>query len=229
MDPAIGAPNMEIIMSHDEELKNLVLAELKWEPSILSSHIGVTAEDGAVTLTGHVESYGQKHAAEKAAGRVKGVKAIAEEIEVRLPFTVKHDDAQIAKAAADRLTWNADTPRDSVKVKVEKGWITLTGMVDRHFQKEAAEREVRGLSGVVGVSNQISIKPQVNTAHVSDDIRHALHRGWFDTDNITVTEHDGKVKLTGTVPNWKDRQTAGSTAWAAHGATSVENDLIVSW
>lgn len=215
-------------MSHDEELKKSVLAELNWEPSILSAHIGVTAEAGTVTLTGHVESYRQKHAAEMAAGRVKGVKAIAEEIEVRLPFTVKHDDAQIATAAADRLTWDAETPRDSVKVKVEKGWLTLTGMVDWHFQKEAAEREVRGLSGVVGVSNEISIKPRVDTAHVSDEIRKALHRSWFDPHKINVTEHDGQVKLTGSVGNWQDRQTAGSTAWAAPGATSVENDLIVA-
>lgn len=214
-------------MSHDEELKNLVLAELKWEPSILSSHIGVTVEDGTVTLTGHVETYGQKHAAERATGRVKGVKAVAEEIEVRLPFTVKHDDSQIAKAAADRLIWDAETPRDSVKVKVEKGWITLTGVVDKHFQKDAAEREVRGLSGVVGVSNQILIDPLVDTALVSDDIRGALHRGWVDPDNINVTAHAGKVKLTGTVKNLQDRQTAELTAWAAPGATSVENELMV--
>jgi osmotically-inducible protein OsmY len=224
-----GAPsNWSCIMSKDEELKNSVLAELKWEPSISSADIGVTAEDGTVTLTGHVETYGQKRAAEMATGRVKGVKAVAEEIEVRLPFTVKHDDAQIAKAAADRLEWDAETPRDAVKVKVEKGWITLTGTVEWHFQKDAAEREVRGLSGVVGVFNQISIKPRVDTAHVSEDIRHALHRGWFNPDNIKVTEHDGKVKLTGTVENWQERQTAGATAWAAPGANSVENDLIVA-
>lgn len=216
-------------MSKDADLKNSVLAELNWEPSVSSAHIGVTAQDGTVTLTGHVETYGQKHAAEMATGRVKGVKAVAEELEVRLPFTVKHDDAQIAKAAADRLEWDAETPHDSVKVMVEKGWITLTGAVEWHFQKEAAEREVRGLTGVIGVFNQISIKPRVDTAHVSEDIRKALHRGWFDPHNINVTEHDGKVKLTGTVKNWQDRQTAGTTAWAAPGATSVENDLIVTW
>lgn len=215
-------------MTNDEALKTLVLAELKWEPSISSAHIGVTAEDGTITLTGHVESYGQKRATELATARVKGVKAIAEEIEVRLPFTVKHDDTQIAKAAAERLLWDAETPRDRVTVKVEKGWITLTGTVDWHFQKDAAEREIRGLSGVVGVFNQIAIKPRVNVAHVSEDIRHALHRGWLNPDMIQVTEHDGKIKLTGTVDTWQDRQTAGATAWAAPGANSVENDLIVA-
>ncbi len=216
-------------MSQDEELKKAVLAELNWEPSIVAAHIGVTAEAGTVTLTGHVESFGQKHAAEMATGRVKGVKAVAEEIEVRLPYTIKRDDAQIATAAVDRLMWDAQTPRDSVKVKVEKGWLTLTGAVNWHFEKEAAEREVRGLMGVVGVTNQITIKPHVDTAHVSEDIRHALHRGWFDPHKINVTEHDGKVKLTGSVGNWQDRQTAGATAWAAPGTTSVENDLIVTW
>ncbi len=215
-------------MTTDQDLKKSVLAELNWEPSISSAHIGVTAEGGTITLTGHVETYGQKHAAEMATGRVKGVKAIAEELEVRLPFTVKHDDAAIAKAAADRLAWDAQTPRDAVKVKVEKGWITLTGTVDWYFQKEAAEREMRTLTGVIGVTNQIAIKPRVDTAHVGENIRHALHRGWFDPNTITVTEHGGKVKLTGTVKNWQDRQTAGSTAWAASGTTSVENDLIVT-
>ncbi|WP_010163347.1 BON domain-containing protein [Sphingomonas sp. PAMC 26617] len=216
-------------MSNDEQLKTSVLAELKWEPSISSAHIGVTAEDGTITLTGHVETYGQKRAAELATGRVKGVKAIAEEIEVRLPFTVKHDDTQIAKAAAERLRWDAETPQDTVKVKVEKGWITLSGTVDWHFQKDAAEREIRGLSGVVGVFNQITIKPRVNVAHVGEDIRHALYRGWFNPDTIQVTEHDGKVKLTGTVETWQDRETAGATAWAAPGANAVENDVVVAW
>lgn len=216
-------------MSKDEQLKSAVLAELKREPSISAAHIGVTASDGTVTLTGHVETYGQKRAAESATGRVKGVKAIAEEIEVRLPFTVKHDDAQIAKAAADRLEWDAATPRDTVKVKVEKGWITLTGTVNWHFQKDAAEREVRGLSGVVGVINQLTIKPRLDAAHISADIRRALHRGWFNPDTITVTEQDGTVKLTGSVENWQDRETAEATAWAAPGANAVENDLIVAW
>lgn len=216
-------------MSHDDQLQKAVLAELKWEPSITAAHIGVTAENGTVTLSGHVQSYAQKHAAEMATGRVKGVRAVAEELEVRLPFEFKRDDADIAAAAVDRLAWDTGTPRDAIKVKVEKGWLTLTGEVHWHFQREAAEREVRNLMGVIGVSNAITIKSRVDTAGLSDDIQHALHRSWFfDTENVHVTAQEGRVKLTGTVNSWQERQTAASTAWAAPGATSVENDLIVA-
>ena len=216
-------------MSQDDQLQKAVLAELSWEPSIIAAHIGVTADHGTVTLTGHVSSYGQKHAAEMATGRVKGVKAIAEEIEVRLPFEVKRDDADIATAAANRLAWDTGTPRDAVKIKVEAGWVTLTGQVDWHFQKEAAQREIRNLMGVLGVTNQITIKSHVDTAHLQDDIQRALHRSvFFQPEHVHVTAQDGRVKLTGTVNSWRERQTAASTAWAARGATSVENDLIVA-
>jgi osmotically-inducible protein OsmY len=215
-------------MSHDDKLQKAVLAELKWEPSITAAHIGVAAENGTITLTGHVSSYGQKHAAEMAAGRVKGVKAVAEEIEIRLPFDIKRDDADIATAAVNRLAWDTSTPHDTVKVKVEKGWVTLTGEVEWHFIKEAAEREVRNLMGVIGVSNQITIKPRVNTENLQDDIQHALHRSiFFQPENVHVSAEGGKVKLTGTVGSWMERRKAGSTAWAAPGATTVENDLIV--
>jgi osmotically-inducible protein OsmY len=216
-------------MTHDDKLQKAVLAELSWEPSITAAHIGVAAKDGTVTLTGHVASYGQKHAAEMAAGRVKGVKAIAEEIEVRLPFEVQRDDADIAAAAVDRLAWDTGTPHDTIKVKVEKGWLSLTGQVDWHFQKETAEREVRNLMGVLGVTNLLTIKPRVDTVHLGDDIQHALHRSWFfDPEKVHVTADGGRVKLTGTVDTWQDRRVASSTAWAARGTTSVENDLVVA-
>lgn len=216
-------------MSHDDQLQKAVQAELNWEPRVVSAHIGVTAENGTVTLTGTVESYGQKHAAEMAAGRVKGVKAIAEEIEVKLPFEITRTDADVATAAADRLAWDTGTPNGAIKVKVEGGWVTLTGEVEWHYQKEAAEREVRHLLGVVGVSNQITIKHLVDTAHLQDDIQRALHRSVFlQPERVHVSALDGRVKLTGTVDTWMDRQTAAATAWAAHGATSVENHLVVA-
>ena len=215
-------------MSRDDQLQKAVLAELHWEPSITAAHIGVTAENGIVTLSGHVHSFRQKHAAEMAAGRVKGVKAVAEEIEVHLPSEFKRDDVEIAGAAVNRLFWNEGTPRDAIKIKVEKGWLTLTGQVDFHFQKETAEREVRNLIGVTGVSNQITVKTHVDTAHISDDIQHALHRSWFSPEQVHVTAQDGRIKLTGTVGSWQERRTAASTAWAARGAISVENDLIVA-
>lgn len=216
-------------MSHDDQLQKAVLAELKWEPSITAAHIGVTAGNGTVTLTGHVESYGQKHAAEMATGRVKGVKAVAEEIEVRLPFEIKRDDADIAMAAVNRLAWDTATPPDAIKVKVEKGWMTLTGEVDWHYQQDTAEREVRNLLGVVGVSNQVTIKPRVDTARLQDDIQLALHRSiFFEPEEVHVSAVEGKVKLTGKVASWLERREAAMTAWAAPGATAVENDLIVA-
>lgn len=216
-------------MSHDDQLKSAVLAELIWEPTINPAHIGVTAANGTVTLTGTVDSYAQKQAAETATGRVKGVKAIAEEIEVKLPYDVRHSDADIAAAAVNRLVWDSSLSRDTVKVKVEKGWVTLTGEVEWHYQMEAAEREVRHLAGVVAVLNKITIKSRVDTANLQDDIQRALHRSiFFQPERVHVSANDGRVKLTGTVDTWKERQTAGATAWAAHGATAVENDLIVA-
>lgn len=215
-------------MSQDSQLQQSVLAELGWEPSVVAGHIGVTASAGVVTLTGHVDSYAHKHAAEAAAGRVKGVRAVAEEIEVRLPFDAKRSDEDIAAAAIQRLAWNVSVPKDSVKVKVEKGWVTLTGNVDWWYQRDASEHDVRPLHGVVGVSNQIAIKPRVNASRLGDDITHALNRSWFfDPANVHVRAEGGKVVLTGTVNSFHERQVAAQTAWSAPGATMVENDLTI--
>jgi len=214
-------------MFDDKQLQQAVIDQLKWEPSVKAAHIGVTAKDGVVTLMGHVESYSEKFAAEKAARRVKDVKAVAEELDVRLPFSVKHGDEEIASAAVNRMKWDAAVPSDAVKVKVEKGWITLTGEVDWHFQQEAAADDVRGLWGVVGISNQITIKPKPNTAKIKDDILTALGRSWLDPATINVSAQGGNVKLTGKVESWYERDEASSTAWAASGTTSVENDIAV--
>lgn len=215
-------------MFQDRQLQEAVLAQLSWEPGIDAAHIGVSANNGVVTLTGHVENYMQKHTAEQAAERVRGVKAIAQELEVRLPHLAKRNDEDIARAAVDRLAWEVSLPHDAVKVKVEKGWVTLTGDVEWQYQKESAERHVRGLYGVVAVSNETRVKPRANAANISADIDFALHRGWFDPARITVTTDGGKVKLTGMVDSPSERRTAGSTAWGSPGATSVENELIVA-
>jgi osmotically-inducible protein OsmY len=215
-------------MSQDTQLKQAVLSELNWEPSVDSAHIGVTAKNGVITLMGHVANYGQKQAAESAARRVKGVAAVAEEIEVKLPFDTARGDEEIAAAVVERLSWDASVPRDTVKVKVEKGWVTLTGLVDWNYQKTAVEQEIRWLFGVVGVSNQITIKVRPDTGKISEDIRHALHRSWlFDSKTIDVSATDGHIRLTGTVRSPYERQVAATTAWAAPGATAVENDLRV--
>lgn len=215
-------------MSNDSALKESVLAELEWEPSVTAAHIGVTARDGVVTLTGHVKAYYEKHAAEAAARRVKGVKGVAEEIEVKLPYDVKRSDEDIAAAAVTRLAWDSSIPRDVIKATVQGGWVTLTGQVDWRYEHDAAAKDVRALWGVIGVSNQITIKPRVNTYTLGSDISKALHRSWFDWSDVKVTADGGKVKLTGKVDSWSDRLLAGDTAWAAPGATSVENDLVVA-
>jgi len=214
-------------MSDDKRLKQAVLDELQWEPSVNAAHIGVTAKDGVVTLMGHVENFAEKSAAERAARRVKEVRAVAEEIEVRLPFSVKHGDEEIASAAASRLQWDSAVPKGAVKVKVEKGWVTLTGDVDWHYQQDAAASDVRGLWGVIGVSNEIAIKPKPNTSNIRDKIMVALDRSWFDPATINVTAQGGKVTLTGEVDSWYERDEAGSAAWAAPGTTSVQNDISV--
>jgi osmotically-inducible protein OsmY len=156
------------------------------------------------------------------------VVAVAEEIEVKLPFERQRGDEEIAAAATERLSWDVSVPKDAVKVKVEKGWITLSGEVDRHFQRNAAEQDVRRLMGVVGVSNQTTIKPTLNIADISDKIVHALHRSWFfDPKNISVTAEGGTVRLSGTVHSISERADALATAWAAAGTTDVVNDIVI--
>lgn len=214
-------------MPDDKHLKQAVLDALNWEPSINAAHIGVTAEDGVVTLMGHVGSYGEKHAAEMATLRVKDVKAVAEEIEVKLPMDVLHDDQDIAVAALNRLAWNVSIPRDAVKVTVDQGWITLSGRVDWHYQQEAAHDAVRLLWGVTGVSDMITIKPRANAGNIQASIETALHRLWFPAEHIGVTAADGNVTLTGTVAFWDQRALAATTAWAAPGVTMVTNDIRI--
>lgn len=216
-------------MSKDRHLQESVLAELDWEPSVSAAHIGVTAADGVVTLSGHVATFAEKRAAEFATRRVRGVKAVAEELEVRLSLSGTRDDEAIAAAAVHRLAWDVSVPRDAIKIQVEKGWLTLTGEVDWHYQKDSAEQDLRRLPGVIGISNQIAIKRKVDSSNISDDIVHALHRSWFfDPKTVTVTAREGTVVLAGTVKSPHERQVAAATAWAAPGVTDVRNELVVA-
>jgi osmotically-inducible protein OsmY len=215
-------------MSKDSKLQKAVLAELTWEPRVTAAHIGVTADDGVVTLSGHVASFVERHAAEAAARRVNGVKAVVEGIEVRLAFDGGRGDDDIAAAAIERLAWDASVPVDAVKVSVEKGWVTLSGAVEWFFQKESAELAVRSLRGVVGLTNQIALHPRANAQTISDDILHALGRSWFfDPQTIEVTDKNGRVRLSGTAPSPHARQVAAETAWAAAGTLEVQNDIRV--
>jgi osmotically-inducible protein OsmY len=216
------------VIYNDSELQQAVLSELAWEPSVIAAHIGVTAISGIVTLTGHVGTFAEKHAAESPALRVKGVEAVADNIEVLLAFDAKRSDDDIAAAIVNRLDWNVSVPRDAVEVKVENGWITLSGQVDRHFQREAAVQDVRRLPGVTGVTNQIALSPPINVLQVRGDLMHALNRTWSDARNITVTANGATLRPTGTVRTPHDRDLAVAVARSAPGASAVENDLTIS-
>jgi osmotically-inducible protein OsmY len=216
-------------MSRDNQLQQDVLAELVWEPSVVSAHIGVTANDGVITLTGHVDSFLQKHAAEIAVGRVKGVRAIAENIDVHLPPNMMRGDDDIAAAAIARLAWNVSIPANAIKIKVEAGWVTLSGELTWHFQKTEVEEEIRRLVGVVGISDQITLKPIVNVNNVSRSITNALIRSdFFDSDKIIVTSDGGTIRLSGSVRSMRDRHIAAETAWGAPGVTAVENEIAIT-
>jgi osmotically-inducible protein OsmY len=214
-------------MTKDTLLQQAALAELSWEPSITAGHIGVTAADGVVTLTGHVENFAEKRAAEAAVGRVSGVKAVAENIEVKLPSAMKRSDDQIAAAVLERLAWDVVIPQDRVKVKIENGQLTLTGDVDWHFQSEAVEDACRRMLGVVSVFNQIAIKPQVSASNIHEKIKIALHRSWYEPVKIKVTADGGKVRLTGSVRTWYERQEAETAAWGAPGVTMVDDAIVI--
>lgn len=222
------ATKQEISMSHDEKLQKFVLAQLHWEPSVDAAHLGVAAYDGVVTLTGHVENFAGKMAASASARSVKGVKAVVDEIEVRLDYGRQRDDAIIAAAAVDRLAWDVLLPRDAIKVKVEKAHLSLFGEVDWHYQKKAAEQDMRRLIGILSVSNHITIRSRVDVANISEEITDAMHRCWFsDPKKIEVSAEFGRVTLTGSVHSVHDRQLAAVTAWSAAGVTDVTNDIVV--
>ncbi|TPG54029.1 BON domain-containing protein [Sphingomonas glacialis] len=215
-------------MSSDHHLQAAVLAELAWDPRVNAAHIGVAAREGVVSLSGHVASGGEKQAAESIAGRVRGCKGVADELTVQLASSAVRDDEAIATAILDRFDWDASVPSGAILPAVANGWVTLTGEVDWHFQKEAVERDVRQLTGVSGITNSVTIKPRVDVIGVSDDIRAALHRSWFfDTDTITVTAEGGKVTLTGTVPSLHDRRAAERAAWSAPGTVDVIDKIAI--
>ena len=218
-------------MTTDHSIKTEVLAELAWEPMVNADHLGVTVRDGVVTLTGHVESYWQKRAAEKSASRVKGVKAIAQEIDVRLPLHITRSDEDIAAAAVNRMSWDGAIPPDAILVSVADGVVTLTGNVDHAYQRIAALWAVQSLWGVRDVDNQVAVlsplKKPVDPNQISDDIRRALNRGWFAADTVHVRASGGTVTLSGSAETLRDRNLAVSTAWAAPGTTTVENHIRI--
>jgi len=213
-------------MSEDLTLQQRVIDELEFDPRVKAAHIGVSVRQGVVSLSGHVESYVEKYAAERAARRVKGVKAVAEEIEVRLPSDKKTGDDEIAARAVRMLAWDVAVPLGGIQVKVEHGVVTLSGEVDWAYQRAEAEYDVRKLGGVKAVINDIHIRPQVNASDVRAQIRAALERSAdLEASGIHVSVADGKVVLSGNVRNWIEREEAARAAWSAPGVVAVE-DLI---
>jgi osmotically-inducible protein OsmY len=213
---------------NDKLLRQEIIDELDFDPTIEAAHIGVAVDDGVVTLTGHVKSYAEKIAAERAVKRVKGVKGIAEEIEVRYAGEKKTADDQIARRALDILAWDTTIPDDKVQVKVQNGWVTLSGDVDWQYQKDSAQRAVRRLSGVIGISNMIAVKPNVTAMDVKLKIESAIKRSAeLDAQSIRVSTSGSKVTLEGRVKDWHERDLAEKTAWAVPGVTAVEDRIVV--
>ncbi len=213
----------------DSQLRQDIIEELEFDPSFSGEHIGVAVDRGIVTLGGHVNSYAEKLAAIAATRRVKGVHAIAENIEVHLPYQKEADD-QIAKRAYDILSWDVLVPPNAVNVLVHEGWLTLSGNVNSYFEKISAEDDVRKLSGIRGITNMIAIKPRIDSSNVKSKIESALKRhAEIEANAISVSVQNGnKVVLEGAVDSWGERRAAEDAAWSAPGVASVEDRLTMT-
>lgn len=215
-------------MKTDAQLRADIQAELEWDPAITSTDVGVIVDHGVVTLTGHLGSCAEKLAVERAAQRVGGVKALAVETSVKLAAGLERTDADIAQAVARALEWNVRVPHDAVRPMVERGWVTLAGEVEWDYQRRAAESTVRNLLGVTGVTNLMTINPQVCSADVERQVQDALIRVFHDRPRqVAVDVNGSQVVLRGKVHSWAELDAVRSAAWSAPGVVSVINELAV--
>lgn len=215
-------------MKSDSQLKEDILAELGWDPAVNANEVGVTVKDGVVTLTGHLGTYAEKVAAQRAAQRVAGVKALAVELTVQLASSHQRTDAQIAASAEHVIDWNALVPKAKIRPVVEAGWITLTGEVEWDYQRRAAEASLRNLLGVRGVTNLVTVKPKVNAANVEKCIQDALVRqARREANHIDVSVDGTRITLSGKVHSWAERKAAEGAAWSAPGVSNVVDRLEI--
>lgn len=215
-------------MKTDQQLKKDVIAELEWDPAINAAHVGVAVKDGVVTLTGHLDTYAEKYAIERAVLRVRSVRGIAVELDVKLDPNHRRSDSEIAAAAESALKWHSLIPSDRIRVQVEKGWVTLLGEVNWDYQRRETEKAVRTLTGVVGVSNAITLKTAAAPADVAKRIRDAMVRhAENESRQLEVSVEGDTVILRGTVDSWTERATASSAAWSAPGVAKVVNELNI--
>jgi osmotically-inducible protein OsmY len=211
----------------DKDLRRDVLDELDFDPSLDAAEIGVAVSDGVVTLSGHVGSYAEQVEAERAAKRVKGVRAIAQEIQVRLPDAKKIEDDQIAARALAIIDWSVHLPKDAIQVKVAQGWVTLTGAVPWQYQAMGAEAAVRRLSGVFGVTNLVAVRPDVRPTAVKEKILEAFRRNaLFEADAIKVDVEGDTVTLEGSVTAGVEREAAERAAWSVPGVRTVIDHIV---
>jgi osmotically-inducible protein OsmY len=210
------------------ELQRDVTNELRWDPSVRDEEIAVAAREGVVTLGGTVDSYAVKVAALRAAERVGGVRAVADDLAVKLPGTSRRSDTELAHQVVSVLRWHVLVPEDRVKARVEQGWVTLEGEVEWEFQRRMARRAVENLTGVLGVTNLVALEPRASALDVSRRIKDALRRrAELDARMIEVEATGGAVTLHGTVQSWAERRQAEQAAWSTPGVTRVDDRLVV--
>lgn len=218
----------EELVKTDMQLETDIREEFQWEPRVCEAEIGLAVKAGVVTLSGFVDSYAQKHAAEHAVARVGGARVVADQLKVKLPGSDARSDTEVGHQVANALKWDVEVPTDAVTARVENGWVFLDGIVEWQYQRVAVERAVRFLTGVQGVTNQTRIRPRVSTADVSQRIAAAFERTSADARRISVATRDGQVTLTGSVRSAAERQDVQRAAWGAPGVTSIDDRILVT-